>query len=80
MKVAILGINQRDRFVHRIAPSYLVDLAYVEEVRDDGAVVMYFDSPEMISSQADQVWFREVLVELLKAHGEQTSDVSLQFF
>jgi hypothetical protein len=80
MKVTVHGIDEKDLFVHWIAPSYLVDVAYIEAVRDDGAVVLSLDpSLRGLPCESDQHWFREILVSILKDKGKQVGAVRIEF-
>ena len=79
-KVIVRGIEMVDRFVNWVAPSHLVDVAYVEEVRADGAVVLSLDdSLHDLPGESDKNWFREILLAILRDEGKQIGEVTIEF-
>ena len=80
MKVEIKGLRSPELFANRIAPSVLVDVAYVEEVTEQGVVRLMTD-PALgnLSEEADQVWVVNQIEAALARHEEPTNGLAYRF-
>jgi hypothetical protein len=80
MKVEIRGLRSPSLFADRIAPSLLVDMAYVDRVDDDGAVHLSADiSLGNLPEEADRTWLVRQIEAALKYHDEPTAGLAYRF-
>lgn len=80
MKVEIKGLRSPHLFVNRIAPSVMVDVAYVDEVTDKGVVRLSTD-PTLgdLAADSDQTWLVGAIEAALKYYEEPTTGLVFRF-
>jgi hypothetical protein len=80
MKVEIKGLRSPHRFASRIAPSAMVDVAYIDEVTDQGDVRLSTD-PALgdLSAESDRTWLVGIIEAALKSHDEPTTGLVFRF-
>jgi hypothetical protein len=80
MKVEIKGLRSPHLFASRIAPSLMVDVVYVDEVTDEGAIRLSTD-PALgdLSAESDRTWLVGQIEAALKYYDEPTTGLVFRF-
>lgn len=80
MKVEICGLQSPELFADRIAPSLLIDIAYVDALMDGGKVRLSADQAlGDLSEEADREWLVGQIEDALKYHDQPTIGLVYRF-